>query len=156
MTGDLAYSRWSPGEGITVHTILAGGAPWHVRVHRVVTDRALECEESGFAAGGPEATTGGFEAGPGFARVRTVAGVSEIHDLGGDRAGAAQPLPPNASLAHPFAAAPMLRTQLAPGRHELACAVFASDRQDGRVQAEPPSVPRAARELLDARCPLAP
>ena len=45
----VALARWSPFPGVTVDTALAGGAPWHVRVHRITTDRALALSETGFA-----------------------------------------------------------------------------------------------------------
>jgi hypothetical protein len=153
----LVYCHWSAGEGIEVHSVLAGGAPGHVRVHRVVCDRPLACQESGFASGAFEALTSGFASGPGFARVEAEQGVSTIHDLAGEavpREGVAQPLPPNASLTRPFSAIPLLRVTLEPGRHDLACAVFASERE--AAPDPPPPVPDAARALLDARCPPSP
>jgi hypothetical protein len=94
-------------------------------------------------------------AGPGFARVEAPQGVSALHDLpaasGGPlRAGHAQPLPPNAGLAFPYVAVPVLACRLAPGRHELACAVYASDRPGPDADAIP-ELPAALRAWLDAR-----
>ena len=45
----VALTRWSPMPGVRVDTALDGGAPWHVRVHRVSTDRELVLSETGFA-----------------------------------------------------------------------------------------------------------
>ena len=45
----ITLSRWSPVAGVSVDTAVTGGAPWHVRVHRVVTDRELVLDETGFA-----------------------------------------------------------------------------------------------------------
>jgi hypothetical protein len=158
----LVYSHWSPGEAIEVHSVLAGGAPLHLRVHRVVCDRELACEEGGFATGAFEALTRGFASGAGFARVEAEQGVSAIRDLapgGAARDGLAQPLPPNASLTRPFSAVPLLRGRLAAGSHDLACAVFASDAVDtpdwaaGPAAGAPPAVPDAVWALLDAHCP---
>ena len=42
------------------------------------------------------------------------------------------------------------RTTLAPGTHELACAVFGSERRDHPEAAQVPAIPAAARELLAA------
>ncbi len=142
------YSSWSPADGVRVDTALAGGAPWHWRLHRIETDRRLDCEETGFAAGAWDALREGLESGPGFARVRSEQGRVAIHDLGGDRDGATQPLPGNASLTRPFSAVPALRCELAPGRHRLACAVFGAEAED---PGEPPPLPEGLREWLEAR-----
>ncbi len=147
------YSCWSPCDGVVVHTVLAGGAPWHVRLHRVVTDRPLVCEESGFAAGDWDVLRGGMESGDGHARVVAAEGLSILHDLGGGRTAAAQPLPPNASLTRPYAAVPVLRCRLEPGTHDLACAVFASDRVEHPEAQRPPGIPAEARSLLETRAP---
>ena len=45
----VALTRWSPMPGVRVDTALDGGAPWHVRVHRVSTDREVALTETGFA-----------------------------------------------------------------------------------------------------------
>jgi hypothetical protein len=152
----LVYSCWSPGEGVTVHTVMGGGAPWHFRLHRIETDRELRCDETGFAVGDWDALTAGFDSGPGFARVDAAEGLSAIHDLsdmgaGGERDGTAQPLPANASLTRPFSAVPTLRRTLEPGTHDLACAVFGSDRYDHPKASSVPTLPTAARTLLDAK-----
>jgi hypothetical protein len=151
---EFVYSLWRAGEGVTVHTLLAGGAPWHLRLHRVVTDRALECLEMGFAAGGPDALRRGFSSGPGRARLEAVEGISEIRDLSGGREGVVQPLPPNASLGAPFAAVPILGTSLEPGRHDLACAVFASDDPHHPEAGRAITATDAMRAFLEERCPL--
>jgi hypothetical protein len=147
----LVYSGWSAGEGITVHTVLGGGAPWHFRLHRIVTDRAVRCDETGFAVGDWDALAGGFESGDGFARVTAPEGIAEIRDVGGSRTGRVQPLPANASLTRPFSAVPGLRCELAAGTHELACVVFASDLTDSAAAAQLPQIPAAARAFLAAK-----
>ena len=53
----VALTRWTPMPGVRVDTALDGGAPWHVRVHRVSTDRELSLSETGFALrGSPKAS----------------------------------------------------------------------------------------------------
>ena len=49
LAGDILYSRWSPWPDVTVETWLVPSAPWHVRVHRIRTPRALQTAEGGFA-----------------------------------------------------------------------------------------------------------
>lgn len=144
---DFVYSRWSAGPGVVVHTLLAGGAPWHLRLHRVETDRTLVCHETGFAVGDWEALATGFDSGEGFARIDVAEGLSSIHDLSSGRvprAGRAQPLPPNASLTRPYCAMPMLRCELEAGTHELSCAVFASTQRAHPLAGQ---IPELADEL---------
>ena len=45
----VALTRWTPMPGVRIDTALSGGAPWHVRVHRISTDRELSLSETGFA-----------------------------------------------------------------------------------------------------------
>jgi hypothetical protein len=48
--GDLVLvSTWRPWADVEVTTWLAAAAPWHLRVHRVRTGRALHAYEGGFA-----------------------------------------------------------------------------------------------------------
>ena len=148
----LVYCRWSPGDGVLVHTVLGGGAPWHFRLHRIVTDRALRCEETGFAVGDWDALAGGFESGPGWARVVAAEGVSEIRADSAEREGRTIGLPANASLTRPFSAVPALRCDLPAGTHELACVVFASDDPQHPERGRVPEIPAAARAWLAARC----
>jgi hypothetical protein len=83
-----------------------------------------------------------------------VEGISEIRDLSGGREGVVQPLPPNASLGAPFAAVPILGTSLEPGRHDLACAVFASDDPHHPEAGRAITATDAMRAFLEERCPL--
>lgn len=146
---DLLYSRWSPFEGVTVHSVLQARTPWHTRLHRVVTDRELQAIEAGFALGGTEAgPSGEVDETALCARAHGRAGVSEIHGLGGHAEAALQPLPANANLVSPFAIVPVLRTNLPAGTHDLACAVFATDRPP-QEPAEPPGISGEARAWLE-------
>lgn len=125
---DAIYSRWAPGDGVRVHTLLTGAAPWHLRWHRIETDRPLRTTETGFALGieGPEewqeVTTASSTS------VTSRHGASVIVDLtaGGGRTPSARGEPPSTNLAHPFSVLPGLRGALAAGTHDLRCAVGAS------------------------------
>lgn len=46
---DLIYTRWKPWSDVEVETWLVAGAPWHLRVHSIRTERYLESAEGGFA-----------------------------------------------------------------------------------------------------------
>ncbi|MEP4989979.1 MAG: DUF2264 domain-containing protein [Paracoccaceae bacterium] len=46
---DWLWSTWSPEPGITVDTWLLARPPWHVRCHRITTDRRRLVTEGGFA-----------------------------------------------------------------------------------------------------------
>jgi hypothetical protein len=131
--GGIALTRWSPMPGVRVDTALAGGAPWHVRVHRIETDRELALSETGFAlAWEPE----GFAPSPvddpdrGVATMTTFAGASTVVDLPqGERAArraALSALSPNANVMHPHALVPEIAVTVPSGNHVLACAVGAS------------------------------
>ena len=78
----VAYSRWTPWSGVEVHTWLIAGDTFHLRIHRVRTDRALWSFEGGFAAGFTEwGKTGRQARDDGSAFVKTPAGRSWLRDL---------------------------------------------------------------------------
>lgn len=46
---DYLYSKYSPLHGVTIESYIIPGFPWHVRIHRIVTDRMLYIKDSGSA-----------------------------------------------------------------------------------------------------------
>lgn len=131
VAGGTIWSSWRPCQGVVVETALAGHAPWHVRVHRVRTDRPLRALEAGFAIGwhgGDPAEPGlrGITEG-GVAAATVAAGTSAIRDLSGGREPLIASMAPNTNVIAPRALVPVLVCALAPGEHLLACAVAASD-----------------------------
>jgi len=157
--GDMIWSVWLPWPDVRVETVLvASGMPWHVRLHRVVTARALASSEQGFALGrdASEAAELMTEISPhgDAARTQSGHGASLILDLarrGAPRASlrarsaSVQLASPNTSLIWQRTAIPRLSTLLEPGVHWLACAVAASDRVDLAVGDAPPMAEGAWR-----------
>lgn len=148
----LAWSTWRPWPDVRIDTVcVAVDAAWHVRLHRIRTERRLHAIESGFALGyspvlgapDPDAV----RAGAGIAVLRTEQGCSAIAALEGNRDGAVRQLAVNANLMHPHTAVPILCDELDVGEHRLACAVFASPVDD--LPDEPPAVPPGAEALLE-------
>ncbi len=140
-------SRWSPLPGVEVETWLIPDPPWHIRVHRLNTDRPLWSAESGFAldrsGDNPIDRAGVEESGEGFALARYPAGSSGLRDLLGRRAGRVVRVDPNTNLLVPRTVLPTLVAQHAPGEHWLACAVLAYPRNDNWETAweHPPELP---------------
>jgi len=132
IAGDKLYSRWKPWDDVTVETWLVPMAPWHIRIHRIQTPRALETSEGGFAI--PRADfnvdTSIQEAG------RTVwhgqSDLSAIVDLSSDikRTGHAISAIANANLIHAKTLVPQLRGEIAAGTTVLAAAVVALPNGD--------------------------
>lgn len=132
--GSCVWSRWKPWGDVTVETVLTGRAPWHVRFHRVRTERRLHAAEAGFALGWDGGVPGercDRDEGQGGARVTTDAGRSEVVDLMGDRGGGVRALAPNANLVASRALVPVLEGTLEPGEHVLGCHVVADEGPDG-------------------------
>lgn len=50
IAGDVLLSLWEPWRDVKVETWLIPSGPWHVRVHRITSPRALSTIEGGFAA----------------------------------------------------------------------------------------------------------
>jgi len=127
--GNVIYARWRPWVDVEIETWLIPVSPWHVRVHRLKTGRALVSAEGGFATSEmDEVLAAGrrFETGEGFAKNFAPPNASGICDLAGTRAGEITLTLPNTNLLFAKAAVPMLRGTHAPGEHHLFCAVLES------------------------------
>ena len=124
-------SRWSPWDDVRVDTWLApaSASPWHVRVHRLETQRPLRTAEGGFALPkGEDDRPDRHESqtGDGSARCRTPGGTSGIRDLRGDREGEAPDQEPNTNVCHPRTTVPTLVGEYESGTHWLVAAVAAA------------------------------
>ncbi|GAA4587643.1 DUF2264 domain-containing protein [Planotetraspora phitsanulokensis] len=119
----VLHARWTPWPDVEVETWLLALAPWHVRVHRVRTGRALTTAEGAFAVDRDPAPrrTG---TGPGHARIDSPAGLCVIEDLLGGRAGDLVRALPGTNVLARRTVIPTLTGDLAPGEHLLACAVL--------------------------------
>ncbi|WP_148414734.1 DUF2264 domain-containing protein [Haloferax sp. KTX1] len=127
--GSTLAARWNPWEGVSVETWLAPDLPWHVRVHRLQTDRVVHSEEGGFAldkTGDDTAANVTHDSQNGTALARYPNGVSGISDGFGDRTPAVVVDDPNTNLNYARTVVPTLRATHEPGEHWVASAVMAS------------------------------
>lgn len=137
MDGEELVTTWRPWTDVTVETRLVAAAPWHRRIHRIRTARALQALEAGFAlAVDPDGGTE-WDLGPGVASARSDAGSSVVVDLDRSRMGEAHRPPPNSCLTAAHVAIPALAGELAVGTHQLRCAVLVTDDRAGGQVAVP-------------------
>jgi hypothetical protein len=148
-------SVWNPWPGVEITTTLVSLGAWHIRIHRIQSDRALETVEGGFALRRyapfepalPAPNAAGRE---GEALAAFPWGASRIADLeppplagaettGGGRKGALLVPAPNLNIEAPAVVIPVLEGGVAPGIAVLACAVRAGDR-DAVAGAALPSI----------------
>jgi hypothetical protein len=142
----LIYSKWLPFKDGTVTTWLIPGAPWHIRLHHIVTKRSLDTAEGGFAISREmELVTGKnsdiiYENGGVAAKFPWA--TSGIIDFTGKRTGQMVIAEPNTNLLHPRTAIPTLIGHLEPGTHWLACAVYGkeNERTNNSGWNEPPAI----------------
>lgn len=122
ITDNVLRSVWKPWADVEVRTWVVAGLPWHIRIHRIETGRALDAAEGGFALG-QEAEPAQQLSGMGAAAA-TPWGTSAIRGLMGYTK--AQLISPNANtnLLHPRTVLPTLTASLEPGVHWLASAVY--------------------------------
>ncbi|SKC15864.1 hypothetical protein SAMN05216168_2064 [Kosakonia radicincitans] len=118
------FSRWSPWHDVQISTWLIPCGNWHLRVHRIDSQRHLQSVEGGFAvlkAPHRHEQNGSL--------VAAENGVSGIFELLADNPREADSVvtPPNSSIMFaPCASIPVLRGTIMPGRQWLACAVQAA------------------------------
>ena len=98
-------------------------APWHVRMHRITTGRALRTAEGAFAVD-RDRPPARVDIGSGRARLDAPHGLCVIEDLTGGRTGDLVTALPGTNVLTPRTTIPTLKGDLPPGEHLLACAVL--------------------------------
>jgi hypothetical protein len=122
-------SSWAPWPDVDVRTWLFAAPPWHLRVHRIRSGRALSCVEGGFAVpreGVDRLSIEGWRAEPLRALAAGESGACEIVDLEGRRDGVVVLAEPGTNIMAPRTAIPSLAGRIPAGESWLACAVSAS------------------------------
>jgi len=156
IAGDVLYAKWSPFSDVSVETWLVPAAPWHLRVHRIRSGRALQIAEGGFAIAKRDFDLDTLEAGNGAAHAIGDADFSGIVDLGSsiERQGLVQKALPNTNMIVAKTLVPQLRGAINAGETVLVTAVIATrDQQAGKAAwQKPPAKPDlAALEALVAK-----
>ena len=154
IAGDALYSRWHPWRDVKVETWLTPANPWHIRIHRITTPRALHSTEGGFAIARPEnEQLIRIGVGEGFVVVHTPTDVTAIADLKRERSERAHQAPPNSNLIASKTAVPQLRGQIPAGTTVLMTAVMAlpaGDDAEAALKQAPPVPDLASLEGLFA------
>nr|WP_304655990.1 DUF2264 domain-containing protein [Neorhizobium galegae] len=127
IAGDRLYSRWKPWSDVTVETWLVPANPWHIRIHRIATPRALQTTEGGFAIEQADFQADIASRGEGFAVWHGRTDTSAIIDLSPalKRDGHAMSPIANTNLIHAKTLLPQLRGEIEAGTTLLAAAVIA-------------------------------
>jgi hypothetical protein len=154
LAGSLLYSEWFPWTDVKVETWLLPASPWHIRVHRITTPRALHATEGGFAVGRADGNTDIVVEETGRAVARTPTDLSAIVDLmtADRRVGRTQKALPNTNLIVARTLVPQLRGRIATGVTVLASAAMAlpAEHADAALAAVPSLPDLAALEALAA------
>lgn len=125
---DTLYSEWKPWPDVEIETWLIAMPPWHLRIHRITTPRALESAEGGFATEHIESSIVDVVELEGVAAILTTEDFSGIRSPvdSASRAGVVMEPMPNTNLMFPRSLVPQLRGTIPAGRTFLASAVLAS------------------------------
>jgi hypothetical protein len=129
-------SVWKPWSDVEITTTLVSLGAWHVRIHRIVSERALVTAEGGFSLPRYHGTD---EALPISNTATKEHEAIAAFDWGASRIAALEPntvrrgsllIPaPNLNILEPSAVIPILEGTLEPGLTMLVCAVRAGDRE---------------------------
>jgi hypothetical protein len=151
---DLLYAKWSPEDGVQVETWLLAAAPWHIRVHRIQSNKTYRTIEGGFAVNRKDYGAGGpLQQAKGIGSVMTPADLSGIRDLGSSipRMGRAIEALPNSNIINAKSTVPQLTGEIPAGESILMCAVLAmkSSQTANEIWSKVPTAPSIAE--LEAR-----
>lgn len=155
IVGNVIYSVWKPWKDVEIETWLipAGTEGWHVRVHKLLTARALHTAEGGFSIRREKDLFKKEEQwlmeDASAASAAMPWGISGIVNLSGVRQGKMIYPEPNTNLLHPHTLLPTLSGELEPGEHWLAAAVLGTGLlTDGKsVWNQPPVLRQAGGHL---------
>lgn len=126
LSADAVSFSWNPCEGVRIRTRLIPEGEWHLRVHELSTDRAIQIAEGGYAIARGERGEGKEQLQPASACFGAPWGMSFIRGIEGYERAALLPVEPNTNLMAPRTLLPTLRASLQPGTHRLVCAVLGS------------------------------
>lgn len=142
---EVLYSRWSPMSGVEVETWLLPRAPWHLRIHRIVTAHTVQTCEGGFCVQRDDSPPVESLAEQGLARVATDTDVSILQDLNElPRDARIRQAAPNTNVLFPRTWVPQLAATLEAGTHWFACAAIALQTE----QSLPPAPGRPNEDEL--------
>ncbi|WHY01226.1 DUF2264 domain-containing protein [Neobacillus sp. DY30] len=125
---NVIYTKWKPFGGVEIKTWLVAGAPWHIRIHCIETNRNLDYADGGFALGLENKEYKGQTAEVVLNKqesfIRYPWGASGIQSIYGN--GQPDLVYPNANtnLINPRTVIPTVKGSLKPGTHWLVNAVF--------------------------------
>jgi hypothetical protein len=117
---DRVRFTWKPFRGVTVDTTLYPVGEWHVRVHRIVSDRPMLAAEGGYAIRREEGKTClETSAGPDFAVTGAPWGLSGLRAVQGYDRGEVLAVEPNTNLLYPRTVIPTLHASIPAGETVL-------------------------------------
>ncbi|MDV3249964.1 DUF2264 domain-containing protein [Devosia sp. BK] len=154
IAGDRLHAVWKPWSDVTVETWLIPANPWHIRVHRITTPRALHGTEGGFAIDRAEFNADTYIDDKGRSVAKSKTDVSAIVCLAGGRDGRAFRTLPNSNLIFSKAIVPQLRGDIPAGTTVLvtaAMALPAGAEAEAALNAVPAAPDIAELEALFAR-----
>jgi hypothetical protein len=148
-------SVWNPWPGVEITTTLISLGAWHIRIHRIQSDRALETVEGGFsvrryepfdpapparnAAGRKQEALAAFPWGASRIAALEPPPPAGAGTIDGGRKGSLLFPAPNLNIQTPAVVIPVLEGRAEPGAALLVCAVRAGDR-DAVINAALPSI----------------
>ncbi|PTM59421.1 DUF2264 domain-containing protein [Desmospora activa] len=130
--GSIIYSKWRPWADVVIQTWLVPGSPWHIRIHRIESKRALDSAEGGFALGITDEHNHPIDLIQNKKELLAVSaqGASGIKILYGDGKSKLTYPHANTNLIHARTVLPTVITTITPGIEWLASAVFGEPDDD--------------------------
>ncbi|MBU3191001.1 DUF2264 domain-containing protein [Clostridium bowmanii] len=125
---NVIYSLWKPWNDVEICSWIIPGLPWHVRIHKITTNRELDIAEGGFAIPN-ELNRVPYKDNQviysqGAAAALLNWGCAGIKCLLGDLKGEIIHTEPNTNLVHPLTIIPTLTGAIGKGINWIASAVF--------------------------------
>lgn len=142
----MAWGLWSPDARLRIESWSAFAGPgWHVRLHRISSEDALDISETGFAVDRTGLTEGDVQRQDNAIGLRGGDALSRLVDLGGERAANLIHAAPNTNLLYPRTWIPRLTGSVPAGETVLLTAALICPR--GAQAPDAPRCPEAFSAL---------
>lgn len=138
LTEKETFCRWSPMANVIVETTVIPQGEWHVRIHRIRTNRPLKAAEGGFAIARGERDEEESAVQRGSAVVSAKWSLSGIAALSGYTGSEIVRTEPNTNLMASRTLLPTLTATLPEGESTLICAVYGTETGDFNEWLSPP------------------
>jgi len=123
---NIQGSVWIPSSGININSYILPGLPWHLRIHKIVTDKMIFFVDCGFSVEVSDKCENSYVTSDCMAMINGGKMSSLIYSINGNGYPEIINSVPNVNVLYPKCKIPILKWELKPGKYYIVDAVYGS------------------------------